>query len=157
MTVTTTPGRRELDRPTIPVGPPVAEKRSRMPFVAIAAVIVLLLAAGVFMLGNKKVIPNEKPEIAPVVAHLGINAFPWATVESIRNLDNGQSIEIPSGTITPAPIDLAPGRYEVRLSNPNFTAPITRTVSITAGADQTLNVHFSDPSNATLPDFGGAR
>ena len=156
--VTTTPGNRALDRPTIPVGPPIPEPRSRTPWLTIAAVIALVVAIGAWMLTrDREVVDDKKPDVAPVAAHLGINAFPWGTIESIRNLDNGQTIEIPSNLVTPTPIDLAPGRYEVRLSNPNFSAPITRTVSIAAGADQTLNVHFSDPSSATLPDFGGAR
>jgi hypothetical protein len=87
---------------------------------------------------------------------LGINAFPWANVTSIRNLDSGQNVAI-STLVTPAPVDLAPGRYEVTLSNPQFRQPITRTVAIAAGEDETLNVTFRDPASATLPDFGVTR
>ncbi|MGN6184462.1 MAG: serine/threonine protein kinase [Thermoanaerobaculia bacterium] len=89
--------------------------------------------------------------------HLGINAFPWANVTSVRNLDNGQSVEIGTNVVTPAPIDLAPGRYEITLSNPSFDKPITRTVDVTAGGDATLIVHFSDPATASVPDFGSTR
>ncbi|HEX7833151.1 MAG TPA: serine/threonine-protein kinase [Thermoanaerobaculia bacterium] len=89
--------------------------------------------------------------------HLGINAFPWANVTSVRNLDNGQTVDIGANVVTPAPIDLAPGRYEVTLANPSFARPITRTVDVAAGAEATLNVHFSDPSAAAVPDFGSTR
>ena len=88
---------------------------------------------------------------------LGINAFPWANVTNIRNVDNGESIELGTGLVTPAPVDLAPGRYEVTLTNPRYAKPITRTVSIDAGREETLVVHFADPAHAVLPDFGGSR
>jgi hypothetical protein len=45
----------------------------------------------------------------------------------------------------------------VTLSNPSFKEPITRTVAVEVGRDETLNVQFSDPQRASLPDFGGAR
>lgn len=153
-------GQQNLDRVTIGSSPrPTVETpKSRVPFLAIAAIVVLLLAAGAWIFTRPKPGGVEKPADVPVAAaHLGINAFPWANVTSIRNLDNGQDIDMPSPLVTPAPIDLAPGRYAVTLSNPNFSAPITETISVNAGADQTLNVRFSDPASAALPDFGGAK
>jgi hypothetical protein len=153
---------RRLDRPTIPMRPPKAarETKSRMPFIAIAAALLLALTIAAWMLTSDRAVesPQVKPVPVPIAAaRLGINAFPWAEVTSIRNLDNGQSIDMPSKLLTPAPVDLAPGRYEVTLSNPNFPEPIKRTISVPAGGDELLNVHFSDPKRATLPDFGGAR
>lgn len=85
--------------------------------------------------------------------HLGINAFPWANVTSVRNLDNGQSVDIGSDLVTPAALDLAPGRYEVTLSNGG--KPVTRTVSLGAGANETVWVSFGDAASAKVPDFGG--
>ncbi len=101
-------------------------------------------------------LPAAQPA-APIAApgRLGIHAFPWAEVTSIRNLDNGESVDIGSSLVTPAPVDLAPGRYEVTLMNPRYSRTITRTVSIAAGAEATLNVQFSEASS--LPDFGGSR
>jgi serine/threonine-protein kinase len=98
----------------------------------------------------------SQDNVAVQPGRLGINAFPWANVTSIRNLDNGQNVEITS-PITPTPIDLPPGRYQVTLSNPQFPQPITRTVAIAAGQDEMLNVTFRDPASATLPDFGVTR
>lgn len=88
---------------------------------------------------------------------LAINAFPWANVTSIKNLENGEQVELGGKLITPAPVDLAAGRYEVTLSNPQFRKPITRTVTIDPGADAMLTVTFVDPSSAALPDFGVTR
>ncbi|HKO57065.1 MAG TPA: PEGA domain-containing protein, partial [Thermoanaerobaculia bacterium] len=88
---------------------------------------------------------------------LGINAFPWARVTSIRNADTRQEVAIEQGLVTPAPIDLPPGRYEITLSNPSFGAPVTRVVEIRSGEEETLNVALADAEGASLPPFGGAR
>ena len=159
--VTATPkpiGERKLDRVTIGLPPPAGERaKPRAPFIAIAALVVLALAVGAWLYTRPKPLREENKTIPVAAVHLGINAFPWATVTGIRNVDNGQNIELASPLVTPVPVDLAPGRYEVTLSNPNFSAPITKVVSVAAGADQTLNVQFTDPANAALPDFGGAK
>lgn len=89
--------------------------------------------------------------------HLGINAFPWARVTSVRNLDNGENVDVGPDVVTPVPLDLAAGRYEVTLSNPDFPKPIRRTVSVTAGREETIYVNFSDPTRARVPDFGVAQ
>ncbi|HYO79178.1 MAG TPA: serine/threonine-protein kinase [Thermoanaerobaculia bacterium] len=90
-------------------------------------------------------------------ARLALNAFPWANVVSIRNLDNGESVDLGAGLTTPAAVDLAPGAYEVTFANPAFPRTVTRNVSMSAGVDATLTVHFSDPASAPLPDFGATR
>ncbi|MDP9191513.1 MAG: protein kinase [Acidobacteriota bacterium] len=147
-----------------------ADSRSKM--FAIAAVVVIALAAGGWMMFRKSpaaesvaVQPVSRASTVSVPAQqgvsaqqgrLGINAFPWANVTGIRNLDSGQNVEIAT-LVTPAPVDLPPGRYEVTLSNPQFEKPITRTVAIAAGADETLNVTFRDPASAALPNFGVTR
>jgi serine/threonine protein kinase len=165
--VTTTPalpiarkpiGEKQLDRVTIGAPAPVQQKKSRAPLIAVIAAILALIAAGAWILMRPKVVPApEKPVAAVAPAHLGINAFPWAEVTTIRNVDNGQTVELAKQMVTPVPIDLAPGRYEVTLSNPNFSAPIKKVVSVAAGAEQTLNVQFTDPATVTMPDFGGAK
>jgi len=165
--VTTTPalpiarkpiGEKQLDRVTIGAPAPVQQKKSRAPLIAVIAAILALIAAGAWILMRPKVVPApEKPVAAVTPAHLGINAFPWAEVTTIRNVDNGQTVEIAKQMVTPVPIELAPGRYEVTLSNPNFSVPIKKVVSVAAGAEQTLNVQFTDPATVTMPDFGGAK
>ncbi len=144
------------------------EPKKRRPTLAIAALLLIVFAIAVW------VVTRPKPEPAPVAAavpaapkidttavpvaaaHLGINAFPWAKVTSIRNLDNGQDVELQKDLLTPTPIDLAPGRYEITLSNPNYDEPLKRTVAVEAGRDEMLHVYFTEPNRATVPDFGGA-
>ena len=99
--------------------------------------------------------PSTIVEVAQ--GHLGINAFPWARVTSVRNLDNGEDVDVGPDVVTPVPLDLAAGRYEVTLSNPDFPKPIRRTVSVQAGREETLYVNFSDPRRARVPDFGVAQ
>jgi serine/threonine protein kinase len=139
--------------------------RSRAPRLALAAIVVIVFSVAGWLIWRRNAPAPADPvavtatqpsaEVPAAAAHLGINAFPWANVKSIRNLDNGQNVELGVPLVTPAPIELAPGRYEVTLSNPNYAAEITRTVAVEAGRDEMLNVQFSDPRSAKLPDFGG--
>lgn len=181
---TRTPVHRTLDRVDIdddaqrgtdlnPPGPDEA-RRTSWPLYAIA-VLLAVIAAGAWMFLRPKPEPiapasqaaraieastmTATTTVAQTIplaqGHLGINAFPWANVTSVRNLDNGQSVDIGANVVTPAPLDLAPGRYEVTLSNPDYAKTITRTVSLEAGRDETLWVNFTDGARATVPDFGG--
>jgi len=155
-----------------------APKPKRSMGVAIAAIFVVLLLGGGWILAKRKgdlLVPTQTSESvqagsdttvavqASTVVHgapgfLGINAFPWANITSIRNLDSGKPVDnIESTAVTPALVALDPGRYEVTLSNPNFPQPIKRSVAITEGRQETLTVHFSDPGSAAVPDFGGSR
>ena len=95
--------------------------------------------------------------IALAQGHVGVNAFPWARVTSVRNLDNGQTVDIGPDVVTPAAFDLAPGRYEVTLANPNFPKTITRTVAVEADRDGSVWGNFTDGASAKAPDFGGGR
>lgn len=162
--------KKTLDRRGAPASP--AGRRS-MGGLVIAAVVAVVLALGGWMMTRNRPTPESASAQTPTQAstvslpsqenvaaqssRLGINAFPWANVTSIRNLDNGQNVAISTSLVTPTTVDLAPGRYEVTLSNPQFREPITRTVAIEAGVDETLNVTFRDPASATLPNFGVTR
>jgi hypothetical protein len=63
-------------------------------------------------------------------------------------------VDIGANVVTPAPLDLAPGRYEVTLAHPDFPRPITRTVDVPSGGNVDLYVTFRDPANASVPNFG---
>lgn len=136
---------------------------------AIVAVLVIAVGIGAWMMRKNDVPPVTKPVVkaaaAAVVvppppvaaaAHLGINAFPWATVTRVRNIDSGVDVAMNGSLMTPAPLELPAGRYEVTLSNPQFSKPITQTVEVAAGEERTIDVHFADPSQAPLPKFGGS-
>jgi serine/threonine protein kinase len=164
--------KKTLDRRGMdPASQPVRGRRGSS--LAIAAVVLFALGIGGWFMLRSRPVPQSAiaqpaiqastvslPPAGTVSAQpgrLGINAFPWANVTAIRNVDSGQNVDIGANVVTPQPVDLAPGRYEVTLSNPRFGKPITRTVAITAGEEETLNVTFRDPALAALPDFGVAR
>jgi serine/threonine-protein kinase len=125
---------------------------------AVAAVVAVV--AGV--LWWRQQTPPQKPAppkpapLAVVRARLGINAFPWGEVTNIRNVGSGEAIALPAPLVTPAPIELAPGTYEITLKNPRFPQPLRKTVSLRPGDEQALNVSFVDPATVALPRFDGA-
>lgn len=126
---------------------------------AAAGAIVVAVIAGSLLISRPEPAPlaapapvAAKPEAAP--GSLAVNAFPWGEVRSIRNLTRGVAVPLKEPLITPAPIELAPGKYEITLSNPAFASPILRVVDLRAGEHQRLSVQFIDPASATLPQFG---
>jgi tRNA A-37 threonylcarbamoyl transferase component Bud32 len=180
---TRTPGQRTLDRVAVAddgvrradVDPPrrAEARRTSWPLYA-GALILAIVAAGAWMLTRPRpepVVPAPQTTRAieastmttttatiPLAqGHVGVNAFPWARVTSVRNLDNGQTVDIGPDVVTPAAFDLAPGRYEVTLANPNFPKTITRTVAVEADHDGAVWGNFSDGASAKAPDFGGGR
>jgi hypothetical protein len=102
-----------------------------------------------------KTTPITASVVSAAPGRVAINAFPWGEVTSIRNVGNGATIDLNSPFVTPAPVDLAPGTYEITLSNPSFRSPITRKVDVKAGEEQLVNVEFADPATATLPPLAG--
>ncbi|MGZ8797097.1 MAG: protein kinase domain-containing protein [Thermoanaerobaculia bacterium] len=137
-------------------------KRSRAPLFAAAAIVVVIAAGAVAM--RNRAHTDRTPSPAPQRAQanvlvtvprgrIAINAWPWANVTSIRNVTTGAPVEIDSPFVTPAPVDLSPGRYEITLSNPQYKQPITQIVDVAAGQDTLVNVQFSDAANAPLPGF----
>src|SRR5687767_10444632 len=115
------------DAATIATSAPVAEKpvareessyetrevrKSRFPVFAIAGMLLIVFAITGWLLTREKTEPAQMTVAAAVpktdtaavpiaAAHLGINAFPWANVTNIRNLDNGQDIELQKNLVTP--------------------------------------------------------
>ncbi|HUP50762.1 MAG TPA: protein kinase [Thermoanaerobaculia bacterium] len=132
-----------------------------------AAAALLFVIVLVAMLTGDRAEPLPEPPARPAEAsivvpaatgRLGINAFPWATVTAIRNVNTGETIALEEELVTPAPIELAPGKYEITLSNPAYRQPITRVVEVSSGRDELVNVHFADPATASLPQLlGGGR
>jgi len=137
--------------------------RRRAAAVVVALVVILIAAGAATMLRNrpKAATPTPVPHTAAATVvvprasgHLGINAFPWAEVRRVRNLDGGQDVELPETLVTPARIDLTPGRYEITLANPSFDKPITKTIAIGSGEESRIDVQFSNADTAAVPDFG---
>ncbi|HXH38285.1 MAG TPA: serine/threonine-protein kinase, partial [Thermoanaerobaculia bacterium] len=141
---------------TTDVIPVPGGRRSPMMWIAIVmAVVAIGVVAAVMMRTQQPVVTKAPPVVAVAPGRVALNAFPWGEVTSIRNVANGATIDLKEPFVTPAPVDLAPGTYEITLSNPSFRSPITRKVDVKAGQEQLVNVQFADPSTATLPQLSG--
>jgi serine/threonine protein kinase len=158
---------------TIEIPPEEPERRSRLGWFAAIAVLIAFAAGGVALWNRRRdaALPaGQRPAVrnagvsagwpggvsppVPVVqpGRLSVNAFPWGEITAIKNVGSGK-VEAMQPAVTPAPLDLAPGRYEITLSNPSFSAPITKVVDVRSGEDQIINVQFADPASAKLPAF----
>jgi serine/threonine protein kinase len=142
-------------------------RRKHLPLIMVAAAAVIVIA----VLGSMWT--RDKPQAAPAslpraaeasilvpaaTGRVGINAFPWATVQEIRNLSTGETVALEEGLLTPTPLELAPGKYEITLANPAYRNPVKQVVDVSPGRDELINVHFVDPATASLPSLlGGAR
>ena len=172
------PSRRAIDEVEL-VSDPIEEApvvapraRSRSPWIAALLVLVAAAIGATAMLRQrtaaapsvqvaavvppKPIVPMKPAPAAapPPPSRLAINAFPWARVTSIRNLADGKTTS--AELVTPAPLELAPGRYELTFVNPDYPAPIVRIVELQSGAEQKLDIAFVTPETAALPSFGAA-
>jgi len=151
------PMARELVKVPLPTEPPPRARRSPVFWIAIAAALILVPGAMLTMRHQEQQ-PVRKPvvhaaKLAP--GRLEINAFPWAEVTNVRNIVSGANVPLNAPVVTPAPLDLPPGRYEITLSNPAFPTPARRSVDVRAGADQRVDVQFIDPATVPLPRLEG--
>ncbi len=73
------------------------------------------------------------------------NVAPWANVDSITRLDSDQAISIDQNLSTPCVVQMPPGRYRVRVSNPHFNGTLEFEVNIVAGESSVVH--------QKLPDF----
>ena len=159
----------DLDAPTVQTEaggevsvlemPEPPRSKSVAPVAATFAIVLAIAIGAASMLRNHaQPAPQPPPArklessvVALAPGHLGINAYPWATVTSIRDLRTGRNVIRDAPLVTPAPVDLAPGRYEITLSNPEFSQTIVKTVEIKSGEDQVLHVPFADAASLTVP------
>lgn len=139
---------------------PEAQSKSRSWLLLVAAIIVVIAAGlGVrwYVKQRGAVTPpverKAPPTAALVKGQVGVNAFPWGVVDAVRNVETGESVDVADGLTTPASIDLAPGRWEITFSNPDFPKPIAKVVDVGAGGRVSVMAKFADPAEAGMPDF----
>ena len=145
-----------VDQPLLArtIDEPMRPRSSVWPSVIMAAALIAVII-GIALWQRRPAPPPAKPVVA-ARAHLGINAFPWGEVTAIRNVGSGETVAMSAPVVTPAPIELAPGTYEITLTNPKYPQPLRRTVSLRPGEEQAINVTFVDPSSVSLPRFDWA-
>src|SRR5207302_6499562 len=141
------------------VVPVPAPRRSAMSWIVLVIVVSALAVGAAVLVRKFQAVESPTklatPPVAVAPGRVALNAFPWGEVTSIRNVANGSTIELRAPFVTPAPVDLAPGTYDITLSNPAFRSAITRKVDVKPGQEQLLNIAFVDPATATLPHLAG--
>jgi serine/threonine-protein kinase len=158
-------GNRELRKvSTTNVVPLPPRPRSRIAWLAAVVVLAALVIVAIVVRMKSPPEPEPVKETPPITAsnpvpappgHLALNAFPWGEVTSVRNVATGSAVALKE-PVTPLSLDLAPGTYEITISNPAFPTPITRKIEVKAGAEQPVNIQFADPATAALPRFEDA-
>lgn len=99
--------------------------------------------------------PVEDRDPAPAAGgavRLGLNAFPWAEVLRVRDLERGTEVELPDSLITPAALELPPGRYEVMLRGSSDDVR-RQTVELRAEEAFDLMIQFRQPDVSSPPSF----
>jgi len=93
---------------------PEPPKKSPVMMIAIAVVVVIALAVGVYF-GIIK-----KPPPPPLVrdAYVEVNAIPWGTLKSAKQLDGGFTETYQKDNQTPMRLSLPTGEYEITVSGP---------------------------------------
>ncbi len=145
--------------PSRPAPAPKPRSRMRMAAVASGVVVALIVASALISRSEPESSgpgPVAAKPVAAVKGSVGVNAFPWAEVE-IVDLGNGTKVETGGRLITPAWIDLPPGRYELTLRNPRVAKAETREVQIKPSSREMVMVQLMSPARAAYPDFGGGK
>ncbi|MGK2858505.1 MAG: hypothetical protein ACSLFQ_14995, partial [Thermoanaerobaculia bacterium] len=146
------------------------EPRARSPLVWIgaAALAIVLVVVGVLVSNRSErgPVPTETTAsvqqpaggdvtvVAP--ARLGLHAYPWGELSSVKNLDSGQAVGLAESMVTPASLELPPGRYELTMNGPDGT-PLVMPVELTAGEVELVTFQFRKAVANEYPDFGGGR
>ncbi len=144
-----------------------APEPKRAPIFAIVVMLVVIFGGAFAIFSRHReepVAPKPSPEpvaastVVPITrGRVAINAFPWGEITEVKNTETGQSVDIAPNLVTPGTLELAPGRYEVTLRNPQFPTAITKTIDVASDRDATLDIQFRDPASAPLPDFGASQ
>lgn len=138
--------------------PDSSTRRSKSWFAILAIVAILAVAVTAIVVlrrgashggSDSKVVPAPRP----ASGHVAVDAFPWAIVETVRNVDSGKTLQNSKSIMTPARLDLEPGRWELTLSNPRFSEPKKKIVDLRAGERASVMVEFASPADANLPRF----
>ena len=139
----------------IDVAPP--KKKNTGMIAAIAAVVLLAIIGGVFMMTRKPAQPEPSAPVAstapaeipatntvapqPIPADQGLlllSASPWGELDRIVRKSDQQEMPVPSELSTPTRVKLPPGAYSVTVNGPR--GPKTFDVQIEAGKPTARNV-----------------
>lgn len=99
-------------------------------------------------------IPEAVSVVPPApTGRLELNAFPWARVRAVRNATSGETYPIAGDLVTPVPLDLPAGSWEIEFASPGLDRTLVERVDLREGEVRSVQVAFLDPAASPLPDF----
>lgn len=125
-------------------------------WIGLAAVILLIAGLGWYIASRSEteVIEPGRGPVAASASTLAIDSFPWATVESITDLDSGRDV-LEAPVPTPMTLDIPAGRYEIAVRS-GRSNDVARQTSIVESGGR-AEVYFDlAPDEASLPEFRSA-
>jgi tRNA A-37 threonylcarbamoyl transferase component Bud32 len=141
---------------------PASKRRSPLVWGLGAAAALLIIVVAVTLMSRKNdagAVATSTLEAAAIPAlqpgYLGINAYPWGEVINIRELGSGSAVPLNERIVTPAMINLQPGRYEIVISNPAYPEPIAKVVEVKGGSEVVVMAQFATATESSFPDFEG--
>jgi serine/threonine protein kinase len=121
-------------------------RRSRWGLVAVLLLLVVVFGGGGYYYYRFIYVPP-----APV-GYVALTVLPWAEITAIQR-DDGQPVALRERTMTPCRLDLPPGTYRIRLTNPNFREPLVLTIMVRDG--QTQSIRERIPGYSTSEALSG--
>jgi serine/threonine-protein kinase PpkA len=85
---------------------------------------------------------KERARLAAISGTLLLNAYPWATIESIVDQASGQAIALPQERSTPLRLTVPAGTYRITFRHPKAGQPIALAASVQAQKVQEANATF---------------
>ena len=132
--MTSVAGARVTVVPTGTRGRPVPALR-RGPMVWVGSALVVAMVLGIVVLR-----PDPVPPVAP--GRLALDAVPWGEVVAIEG--EAGPIALPADPVTPLVLELAPGRYEITVQNPELGEERTRATEVVSGRAAELMIELAD-------------
>ena len=142
--------------------------RSPLVWIGVAALALVLVVVGVLLTRRgatgttsgeatasaEQTAGGDVVVVAP--ARLGLHAYPWGELAAVKNLASGEAVALSETLVTPASLELPPGRYEITMNGPDGK-PLIKPVELVAGAPALITFRFRTVAADEYPDFGGGR
>jgi len=92
---------------------------------------------------GKRIAEAEKARIAATIGELVLNAYPWATVESVTDNNTGKAVPLPADATTPLRLSLPAGVYSVSFRHPDVARATRQVAQVKEKTSVTVATAFS--------------
>jgi hypothetical protein len=95
-----------------------------------------------FASAGQAVDEKERTRLAAISGVLLLNAYPWATVESVVDQASGRAVDLPQERSTPLRLSVPVGTYRVSFRHPQAGTPVALVAGVEAQKEQSANATF---------------